>query len=112
MESEMQAAETNEGLDDHFISLLGGLSIGAVAWAVALGGVAIIKTASTDGINLLETLESMKLVGPPGIDLSTITIKLPELPDLAIVDISLVAVPILIGLVVAWISYRKVLKLN
>ncbi|MEK6255839.1 MAG: hypothetical protein N2C13_00800 [Chloroflexota bacterium] len=112
MESEMQVEQPKAGLDDHFISFLGGLFIGAVAWAVGVAGVAFIKVASSVGVNLGESLDSMKLIPPPGIDLSAIIIKLPELPQSDIVEIVFIAVPILLGLVVAWVSYRKVLQLD
>lgn len=112
MESEMQVEQPKAGLDDHFISFLGGIFIGAVAWAVGVAGVAFIKVASSVGINLGDTMESMKLVAPPGIDLSVITLKLPELPQSNIVDITFVAVPIILGIVVALISYYKVLQLD
>ena len=112
MESEMQVEQPKVGFDDHIISLFGGLSIGAVAWAVGVAVIAFIKTASSDGINLGETIDSMKLVAPPGIDLSAITIKLPEIPQTDLVGIIYVAVPILLGLAVTWVSYRKVLSLE
>lgn len=112
MESEMQVEQPKAGFDDHIISLLGGVFIGAVAWAVGVAGVVFVKAASRDGVNIGESMDSMKLVAPPGIDISGITIKLPAIPQTDVVAAIYIAVPIVLGLAVAWISYRKVLNLE
>lgn len=112
MVSEMQEEQPKVELYDHIISLFGGLFIGAVAWAVSVAGVVFIKSASSTGVNLLEVLDGMKMVPPPGIDLTFVGIKLPEMPESVMIDMTMLWVPILIGLVVASISYRKVLNLE
>lgn len=111
MESEIQAIEPERHLDDHIISLFGGLVFGSTAWALAFGLVAIIKAAATKGINVLDVITDVKLVPPPGIDLSNINISF-TLPESQILDIAFIVIPILFGVVVAWISYRKILNLE
>jgi len=111
MESEIEAVKPAPGLDDYFISLLGGLIVGASAWALAFGVVAIIQAAAPPGINILDTITSMKLAPPPGIDLSQITIKL-DLPKSRSISIAFVVIPILFGLLAGWIGYRRVLKMD
>lgn len=112
MESEMQTVETRPGLDDYLISLIGGLSLGATAWALAFGALAVIQAAASDGINVLDVIAGVKMVPPPGIDLSQITIKLPSLPESQFLNVAFVAVPIIFGLFVGWLSYRKVLTME
>lgn len=111
METETQTIEQEVHLDDHLISLFGGLVFGSTAWAIAFAFVAFIKAAAAKGINVLDVLSSAKLVPPPGIDLSNINISI-TLPESQIVDIVFITTPILFGLVIAWISYRKVLNLE
>ena len=111
MESEIQAVKPEPHIADYFISLLGGVVVGATAWALAYGFVAIIQAAAPPGINILDTIIAMKLVPPPGVDLSQVTISLP-IPKSPLIDIVFVAVPILFGLLAGWIGYRKVLKMN
>lgn len=116
METQMNVETPGYKLSDHFISFLGGLVVGAVAWAATYGVVAVIKAAAPPGLNLLDLITAVKLVPPPGIDLSNINlvISLPNSPGYlaSAIDISFVAVPILIGLVVAFISYKRILKLD
>ena len=115
MESEIQAAKPTPRLDDYFISLLGGLLLGATAWALAFGVVAIIHATAPPGINVLDVITGLKMVPPPGIDLSqiTITLTLPKSePIITIINVAFVAVPIVFGLLVGWIGYRKVLKMD
>lgn len=112
MESEIQTVESEPGVDDHIISLLGGLVAGATVWVLGIGFVGVMKAAaSTTGIIVLDVLDSAKLVPPPGIDLSNIIIKLP-LPEGQLIDIVFVAFPLLFGFLAAWVGYRKILKLE
>ena len=111
MESEIQAIKPAPRFDDYFISLLSGLIVGATAWALAFGVVAIIQAAAPPGINMLETIAAMKLVPPPGIDLSPYTLTL-AIQRTQVIDIVFVAVPILFGLLAGWIGYRKVLQMD
>jgi hypothetical protein len=116
METQMNLESPRYKFSDHFVSFLGGLVVGAVAWAVTFGVVAIIKAASPPGLNLLDIITAVKLVPPPGIDLSNVNlvISLPNSPDFlaSAISISFVAVPILIGVVVTYISYKRILKLD
>ena len=111
MESDIQSVKPAPRLDDYIISLLGGLFLGATAWALAFGLVVVIKAAAPPGINILDVITGMKLVPPPGLDLSKITITL-SLPESQIINIAFVATPIFFGLVAGWIGYKKVLKLD
>lgn len=111
MESDIETVKPAAGLEDHLVSLLGGISIGATAWAIAFGAVAVIKAAASKGINTLDVISGLKLTPPPGVDLSNFNLSI-TLPESQVLDISFIAVPILFGILVAWISYRKVLNLE
>jgi len=111
VESEMQIESSSNNFSDHFISFLGGLVVGSVAWAAGFALVTFIKASAPPGLNLLETLTSMKLVPPPGIDLSNINIVIP-LPGSPAINIAFVVVPLLFGAVVALISYKRILNLD
>ncbi|MCH7480116.1 MAG: hypothetical protein IIC79_01865 [Chloroflexi bacterium] len=111
MESEIQAVDPAPRLDDYLISVLGGFVMGVTAWALAFGVFAVIQAAAPPGINILDTITAMKLVPPPGIDLSQITITIP-IPKIKVIGYIFVAVPILFGLLAGWIGYRKVLGMD
>lgn len=111
MESEIQVVEPPPQLNDYLISVLGGLVLGVTAWAFAFGVVAVIQAAAPPGINILDSISALKLVPPPGIDLSQITITIP-LPKFNGIGYIFLAIPILFGLLVGWIGYRKVLEMD
>ena len=122
MESEIQADEPPPQFDDYLISVIGGFVLGVTIWALAFGVVAVIQAAAPPGINILDSISALKLVPPPGIDISKITITIPiptsqvikitENISLDIIKIIFVAVPILFGLLAGWIGYRKVLEMD
>ncbi|MDH5507692.1 MAG: hypothetical protein OEZ02_10775 [Anaerolineae bacterium] len=114
-DTNMQAADQAPKVDDHIISLLGGLIMGIFAWAALFALVAFIKSLAPPGMILVETIKDFKLLPPPGIDLSNVKIVITPLENpqvMQVVNIIQSYGLVVVGLIVSSVYYRKLIKLD
>ncbi|MBW8010944.1 MAG: hypothetical protein FVQ83_06845 [Chloroflexi bacterium] len=115
MDADAQIMDQKPGVDDQVISSLGSLVIGVVVWSVLFGVAAILIAAEPPGFNLGEVLSSMQLAPIPGVDLSGVHIELNLLNSRTSGDIIAgvyTFLPIAVGVLAAFISYKKLIKLG
>ena len=115
METDMQIMDHKPGMDDYVISSLGGLVIGVIVWSILFGVAAILIAAEAPGFNLGEVLTGMKLGQLPGLDLTGVHVELNLLKSGTAGDIIsgvYTFLPIGIGVLAAYISYKKLIKMG
>ena len=115
MDTDAQLMENKPRVVDYVISSLGSLVIGVIVWSIFFGVAAILIAAEPPGFNLGEVLTGMKFAPIPGIDLTGIDIELNLLNSGTTGDIIsgvYTFLPIGVGVIAAFITYKKIIKMG